>query len=823
MTGSKPCPRRIVSSLLTAAAVCLGAGSALATCTPLLPASGIVCFMVVQPIDVCGTPGTGTSSCAPFNTTSTNGVGNPTTACNPSGSNPLNCGNPIGFVVNPTTGVANPTSGGVDVTRALLNQFGVDLTLQPIATYNSPINPNTNTTFQTLNVTQTTNSAGATVFDSADFRTLSYQNPPNAFSLGKPTPPPPPDPNAAFPFSPWGNPSTVINLFFVNTLVPPTQQSGGTLYGLGWIGNNGVAISQNTFGYPRSRTSAPPRPDTIAHELLHNLGLDHTTFAAGPWDPPSSSGVYLAPGGVAPPIPANPLVGECDPSYPACGANLMTTGSLRTEPTVGCVLASNPAPLTNPCVTTVSGITVPLPTLANGRADQITPLPSAFYPPTSTSQLPVPQKTQVLSGGSGLLFPNTTLDFLNPIPHETTQAQVETGGSIGSIVFDLSGPTSGGPGETLVAWILTLPKEQTFAKHNQFRVISQSRRDLIQDVSYYPDADNNSLLKEIGYYPDAGDNPEKLGARSTPCATPDAECLMVKFRPPGLEAQDSISFSKSILTDSTAITNDDLCKAKITYIFSDGYATTSNFGSCPATSLPLISSSWRPDPTAAPRLIHSNVLLAQASTSLPCTPDSTGNCPPLTLADANPSEEGGQPGNSCSNGAINGKIQSNVIVSTGQNCVFTNPCEIKGNLTIVDGGSAYLACTVDGNVTENGGSLKLDASAQVFGNVQIGSPQPSQAQASAFTIAPGAAIGGNLVIQNDPGKQQGTVCGVQIKGNLVAQGNLSPIKIGGIPAQNCAGNTIGGNLTCTNNTPAPMGGNNVVKGQAQGQCVTFTQ
>jgi hypothetical protein len=787
--------------------------------------------MVVQPIDVCGT--SGLSTCAPFNTTSTNGVGNPTTACNPSGSNPLNCGNPIGFVVNPTTGVANPTSGGVDVTRALLNQIGVDLTSRPIATYNSPTNPNTNTTFQTLNVTQTTNSAGATVFDSTDFKTLSYQP---QISQGATIT----SPNTVFPNAPLGVPLNginIVNLVFVNTLVPPTQQSGGTLYGLGWIGNNGVAISQNTFGYPRSRTSPPPRPDTIAHELLHNLGLDHTTFAAGPWTPPPSGGVYLAPTGVAPPIPANPLVSECDPSYPACGANLMTTGSLRTEPTLGCVLGANPP--ANPCVTTVSGVTVPLPTLMNGMADQVTPLPSAFYPKVSSTQLPVSQQTQVLSGGSGLLFPESTLGFLNPIPHETTQAQVDTGGSTASIVFDLSGPTSGGPGETLVAWILTLSDGQTFARHNRFHVVSQSRRDVVQDVNYYPDADH-PLMKDIAFDPDANDNPDNPGARPTPCAAQSAECLLVKFQPPGLGAQDHLSFSKSILTSGAPITNDDLCKAKITYIFSDGYATTSDLGPCPAGSLPLISSSWRPDPTVPPRIVHINVLLAQTTTSPPCTPDPvTGQCPPLTLADANPSEEGGQPGQSCSSGPINGTINGNVIVPAGQNCVFNNPCEIKGNMTI-NGGSVYLNCALDGSLTENSGRLVLGPAANIGGNVLI-------SQASSFTLGatgpviPGALIRGNLTIQNLPASlpDRGTVCATRVNGYLLAQNNASQIEIGGsgcgntvagnLQVNNNTGqtdvsdNTVIDNLQCQGNTGHLTGAANVVNGSAQGQCTMFVQ
>ena len=75
-------------------------------------------------------------------------------------------------------------------------------------------------------------------------------------------------------------------MFFVDTLNPPPHQAGGTLYGFSWIGNNGVAIAQNVFGFPRSRTSAPPRPSTLAHELGHDLGLDHTNFAAGPLTPP---------------------------------------------------------------------------------------------------------------------------------------------------------------------------------------------------------------------------------------------------------------------------------------------------------------------------------------------------------------------------------------------------------------------------------------------------------------------------------------------------------------------------------------------------------
>jgi hypothetical protein len=820
MRGSKSRPGRRVWSFFLSAAACLAPGAALAQCivSPLPSPGNVPCFITVQPIDVCSSA----TSCSPFNTAFVNG--NPSTAGKDSTGNFNNSAstNPIGFVVDPATGKQNPgTSAGVDVTRALLNEMGVDVTWLPMAQYISPNNVTVAGNYQTLNVFQP---VGTTILQSTEFLTLSFQK---QISQGVPTFPPPPgatfgtNPNP--PNQPLGFPSNVVNMFFVNTLTPP---SPGVLYGFSWICNNGVAIARGTFGFPLSRTSPPPRPDTIAHELGHNLCLDHPIFGAGPYNPFNAQ--TNPQGGVVPAIPSNPLIGECDPSYPACALNLMSAGNLRTEPTVGCVLAPNPPLSTNPCRSPTGA---PLPTLSNGLTDQVT-FPSSAL----STQLPVSQQAQVLAPppqpgtpGSGLLSRNTTLGFLNPIPLETTKAQLAAGGrSPDPILFDLSGPAGGKPGETLVAWVLTLPQEQTFARHGRFHIISQSRKDLVQDVDYYPDAENNPLKRNIAYSPGANNNPDdpSVGtAARSPCTSATAECLIVKFQPPGLGANDSISFSKGILGGDTPITNDDLCKAKITYIFSDRYSTTSNFRPCPAASLPLISSSWRPDPTVAPQIVKTNVLLVQGSPP-PCTPipgtDTTPGCldPTVTgLSDADPRFEGGQPGQSCNNGEVNGKIQGDVTVSATQSCVFTNPCEIKGNLTI-NGGTVYLACAVDGNIIENGGLLKLDASANVGGNVLIGGPQVSQA--SAFTLAPGALIGGNLVIQNVPGSQQGTVCGTQVKENLVVQNNMSPIEIGVAPGtQNCAGNTIGGNLQCTGNTTGNSGltgGKNVVKGTAQGQC-----
>src|SRR5271165_7102201 len=193
------------------AAVYLVASAAFAQSVP------ITNYLVVQPIDVCSSAGTG---CAPYNTTST--VGNVTctgsiasttltvASCS-SGTLPvldtlsgtgggiaagtkitangtgtggagtytvnisqnvssttITATGPIGFVVNPS-GQAYPAIGGIDVTRAMLNQIGIDVSWNPIVRYNSATNPpppSDTTTFQTLNVVQTTNSVGATIFQS---------------------------------------------------------------------------------------------------------------------------------------------------------------------------------------------------------------------------------------------------------------------------------------------------------------------------------------------------------------------------------------------------------------------------------------------------------------------------------------------------------------------------------------------------------------------------------------------------------------------------------------------------------------------------------
>ena len=151
---------RVIWTFLLSAVVCLVSGAAaLATCTVGEGAGAVPCYIVVQPIDVCNSLGI----CAPFNTTSTTGTPStagmtfqPVSLPSPIPANIPNNStspNPIGFVVDPTTGNFPGGSGyttpGTDITRALLNNAGVELVWLPMASMTS--------SFTTLNVTSTTN------------------------------------------------------------------------------------------------------------------------------------------------------------------------------------------------------------------------------------------------------------------------------------------------------------------------------------------------------------------------------------------------------------------------------------------------------------------------------------------------------------------------------------------------------------------------------------------------------------------------------------------------------------------------------------------
>ena len=192
-----------------------------------------------------------------------------------------------------------------------------------------------------------------------------------------------------------------------------------------------------------------PVRSTLAHELVHDLGLDHTTFAAGPFTPPPYAHPPL---GSCRRSPLTLWLGSVIRAIRRAAANLMTTGSLRTEPTVVCVLAPGNDAIDVLYTARASKVQCRV-VHWNGR--------SGDHPIVwnSSTQLPMSQQPEVLTGMSGLLSPPTCrAGSSTRYRTTTTKAQLGTGGSsTDPVTSDLSGPAGGKPGETLVAWVLTLP------------------------------------------------------------------------------------------------------------------------------------------------------------------------------------------------------------------------------------------------------------------------------------------------------------------------------------------------------------------------------
>ena len=168
-------------------------------------------------------------------------------------------------------------------------------------------------------------------------------------------------------------------------------------------------------------------------------------------------------------------------------------------------------------------------------------------------------------------------------------------------------------------------------------------------------------------------------------------------------------------------------------------------------------------------------------------------------------------GSAC-NGNYTGTFQGTITVSAGQNCAFF-------------GGG------ISGSVSVNGGSLAL-TNATVTGNLSIQGP-------SAFSIGPGTSINGNLSIQNvGSASTTSQICQANLAGNLDISNNAIPILIGS-PQAFCFGNSfgnnvdlqgntaaisfydnsVGKNLSCSNNSSITGGADTAQK--KQGQCSLF--
>jgi hypothetical protein len=368
--------------LLSAASAWLVTNSAFAAVTAC-PAGSVCSYVAVQPIVVCANNGTG---CAPFNTSSK--IGNPGAATSTT---------PIGFV---------DTASGEDVTRTIWNQVGIDVAWSPIRQYN-------NTTYQTLKIIN--NTATGTGLTSSDFLSLSQQD---AISTG--VVPNPTNPAGV----PVASQATVVNMFFVSSLVPPPGTSG-TLYGFSWLNNNGIAVGSSTFFPPFPLT---PRFDTLAHELGHNLALDHTDV----YNPGAPSNDLLT-AGVTRTEPKNTSTAIADanatPTSPAEQVNVAQSGHVDFSGLLNPIASSTTTASKTTTTTTTTGLAV---TTAGGL--------------TSIAAVP------------GMTKPNT------------------------SIFFDVFGPINGRQDETLIGLTLTLYPGVKFDPSNKVHFTSNGR--LVTDAEY---------------------------------------------------------------------------------------------------------------------------------------------------------------------------------------------------------------------------------------------------------------------------------------------------------------------------------------------------
>jgi hypothetical protein len=181
-------------------------------------------------------------------------------------------------------------------------------------------------------------------------------------------------------------------------------------------------------------------------------------------------------------------------------------------------------------------------------------------------------------------------------------------------------------------------------------------------------------------------------------------------------------------------------------------------------------------------------------------------------------------------------INGNLNVPDNAMCFFEDSATVTGNVTVgqnailrVQGSSANPVSKIAGNLQANNCAwVALNPGAVfttvVLGNVQIGNctgstgPVIDLPAGTAFgTLGPGSMVGGDLQCHNNAGPC--VVVSDIIKGNVQIMNNVST------SASTISKNTIGKDLACQNNVPAPTGSLNVVSGNpnqsSEGQCKGF--
>jgi hypothetical protein len=552
--GQLPSLKRWCSTLFATAFLAGGAAHATVPVTS---------YLVVQPIDVCSTSGA-SGGCAPFNTSSQSP--NPATATSTT---------TIGFL---------DTTTNINITRAIWLQAGIDVTFLPMLQYN-------NSNYQAIDVFCSSQSGGScTQLGSNSFKALTTSPGPAAAS-GCVS-------NCLVPIFTstyqFAN-ANAIPMFFINSITPTTPLTGN-YYGFGWVNGSGVAISKLAF----FQALSTPHFDTLAHEIGHNLGLDHITYGA---PQPQTTPCPGVPPGTLP----NPG-----------GCNVMDAGTIRIVP------ANSSC---NPSTSNSGGALWELDTRLCTTTPPQNPIADQLILGSSTSV----QQGQALQSG-----------FLNTQPNVNAIA-----GGGGDLPFQVTNSSS----NYIAALILSLPAGYNFVGH-KFQLPSPNPSNNPTPSSWEVLHGNNG----------AGNN--NCQKAIPVASNPSFQCLEIDFPVtvsngtfttpfgPGV----TFSFNANIHNETTGQTVTSTAQMGCTTplplscldlseVFTNLYATTAAF-----TPDGFLSSQF-PDPTVGPVIVNPANFPTLANLNppptftgspnpvtggapAPCTPDSeTGNCPPLAGGD----------------------------------------------------------------------------------------------------------------------------------------------------------------------------------------------
>lgn len=503
----RPRPGLTAWLLLLSTVAFIAGGSALAQ----VPVTD---YVVINPIDVCDSSG---KNCAPFSvtckaSTGCTAINNPSTATT-STTSIATQPTPIGFIDGDT---------GINNTRAIWLQSGIDVTFLKLQQYNSPTLPNGSTNanidpwcattcaifpfysatdYRTLHTGNVTCNDGVSKLTSPDFQVLT-QHSICSQDMGGPVaatlnPPPKLSPAPPLASTLGTGMSNAIDMFFVNSIQP----SPPSVYGFSWINGNGIAIAKSAFGvFGLSETTitSPPRFDTISHEIGHALGLDHATFGAGT---------------------AN---------------NVMTGGSSNPNRTV---------PLSSGCSSTNGGALYELdkPTIDNCPVLPATPIADQLILGNSTNV----QQGQVLLSG-----------FMVPIPQGVTATAVgDVNITVNYPKFQQSGGRSAE--QYVVALVIGLPSGDNFG-NPEF-------------------ANPNPPGFLFGFQTVNGNNGNgNLNCVKPFSGGPSIKCGVVLFQPNQFTSGTSFSFTANIVSNGAVLTQIP-AGTTMTFVFNDGYATTSAF------------------------------------------------------------------------------------------------------------------------------------------------------------------------------------------------------------------------------------------------------